>query len=251
MALSIDMRGDVAIVTGAGQRIGQAIAVTLAEAGAHVLVNDIEEDRARSTVELITGAGGTADPLCFDVTDLEAVRRAIDGLPRVDVLVNNAGNIGHATERPGDHFGSFKNADPSTWSRYVGVNLYGVLNCCYTVLPLMTDAHRGRIVTVISDAARTGEAGLAAYGAAKAGAAAFSRSIAKEVGQDGVTVNCVSLASIGDGRGDEHEVSRRYAIRRLGSFADVANAVAFLASNRAAWITGQTLSVNGGYSMFP
>ena len=115
-------------------------------------------------------------------------------------------------------------------------------------------AANGRIITVVSDAARVGEAGVAVYGAAKAGAAAFCRALAQEVGAAGITVNCVALGSIEDQEvdpGRDDRLSRRYAIRRRGTPNDVAGMVLFLASDLASWVTGQTYSVNGGYVMLP
>jgi 3-oxoacyl-[acyl-carrier protein] reductase len=257
MAVMIDLDGYRALVTGAGQGVGRAVALTLAQAGAFVAVNDIVSDRARSVVAEIEEGGGRGDVAAFDVTDWEAARVGIDRLGPIDVLVNNAGNAGaegFTAMKP------FADSDPGEWDRYIRINLYGVMNCARAVLPGMVTRQRGRIITIVSDAGRYGDANLAPYAAAKAGAAGFSRSIAREVGRYGITVNCVALATIhtpaterpsGDPAGSEDRIAkqlRKYIIRRRGEPDDVAGMVTYLASPMASWITGQTYPVNGGFT---
>ena len=151
----------------------------------------------------------------------------------------------------------FAETKPEEWKRFIDVNLYGVMHCTRAALPGMIERTDGRIITVVSDAGRTGDAHLAPYAAAKAGAAGFSRSVAREVGRYGITVNCVALGTIlppgiDAAHDGEDEPSRkmlnRYVIRRRGLPEDVAGLVTYLASPAAAWITGQTYPVNGGYS---
>jgi NAD(P)-dependent dehydrogenase (short-subunit alcohol dehydrogenase family) len=242
-----------ALVTGAGQGVGLAVAGELAAAGIDVVVNDIDPDRAEHAAAQLRAQGATATALPFDVTSWQETSEAAGRVPAVDVLVNNAGNAG------AEGFGQlvpFLETEPADWARFLAVNLYGVMHACRAFVPAMSAAGWGRVVTIISDAGRTGEPRLTAYSAAKAGAAGFSRSLAREVAPGGVTVNCVSLGSIaragesaaGDERGRR---ARRYPVGRLGTPADVAGLVAFLASERAEWITGQTYSVNGGYAMLP
>jgi 2-hydroxycyclohexanecarboxyl-CoA dehydrogenase len=140
--------------------------------------------------------------------------------------------------------------------RWLGTNLYGVLNVCRTVFPSMMEVRCGRIVTVISDAGRVGEPHLAVYSAAKAGAAGFMRALAKAGGRYSITANCVSLGGINtpgvqDLLPDEEAIKqalRHYVIRRIGEPSDAANMILFLASDAASWITGQTYPINGGYS---
>jgi NAD(P)-dependent dehydrogenase (short-subunit alcohol dehydrogenase family) len=171
--------------------------------------------------------------------------------------VNNAGNAG-----PTATMGlspPFWETQPQDWDRYFRTNLQGVMNCCHVALPGMVAQGRGRIVTVISDAGRIGDAGLVAYSAAKAGAAGFVRAIARETGRYGITSNAISLSTL-EPPFDQAEMAEflasdrtraqlsRYVIRRFGKPDDVANMVLFLCSDAASWITGQTYPVNGGYS---
>ncbi|HKA83536.1 MAG TPA: SDR family NAD(P)-dependent oxidoreductase [Acidimicrobiales bacterium] len=273
MTFTIDLAGRRALVTGGGQGIGRATARALADAGGSVVVNDVVAERADAVAADIRGAGGEAGSAAFDVTDRHAVRAAIEALGGVDVLVNNAGNAGAEGFAP---MVPFADTDPDTWDRYLRVNLYGVLNCTHAALPGMIARGEGRIVTVVSDAGRFGDAYLAPYAAAKAGAAGFCRSVAREVGRHGITVNCVSLGSVRTPATQPEELGspgqppqpaqpgqpqqpeetdeatrrlRRYIIRRYGEPADVAAMVTYLASPLASWITGQTYAVNGGYTL--
>ncbi|HVW42065.1 MAG TPA: SDR family oxidoreductase [Amycolatopsis sp.] len=250
MPFQIDLAGRRALVTGAGQGVGRSVAGHLARAGAHVLVNDVVEARAAEVVAEIRADGGEAGMMCFDVTDRDAVAEAVRAAGRVDILVNNAGNAG------ADGWKSnvpFAETAPADWEPFLKVNLLGPMHTTHSVLPAMTAQGWGRIITIVSDAGRVGEPRLAAYGAAKAGAAGFARSVAREVGRFGVTVNNVSLGSMNTpataGRGADHPALKRYAIRRFGEPEDAAGMVVYLASDLAEWVTGQTFAVNGGYSM--
>jgi NAD(P)-dependent dehydrogenase (short-subunit alcohol dehydrogenase family) len=246
MTFTIDLQGRRAVVTGAGRGIGRAIAHGLASAGATVAVNDIIPADAEAVADEIIAEGGKAMPLPFDVTQYAEVVAAIEANGGTDVLVNNAGNAG------AENFGAlvdFVQSDPEEWSRYFAVNLFGTMHCTRAALPAMIAGQGGRVVTIVSDAARYGDAKVAPYAAAKAGAAGFCRSVAREVGRHGVTVNCISLGTIEspvtaggpfDGRG--------YVVRRRGNPEEVAGLVVYLASPLAAWITGQTYALNGGYT---
>src|SRR5207249_4875294 len=199
-----------------------------------------------------------------DVTDLPAVnamvRRVIEEFSSVDILVNNAGipTISAADAVPATG-GFFSGSGPEQWERTMGLITYGVLNCSRAVIEGMSERRWGRIINVISDAGRVGEPRLVAYSMAKAGVIGFSKALAKEVGRSCVTVNCVSPATTQTEATETwiaaqgEQIMRQYplakGLNRLGKPSDIANAVAFLASERAEWITGQVLSVNGGYSM--
>lgn len=257
----LDLGGQVALVTGAGQGAGRATALELARHNAGgIAVNDFVAERAEAVVAEIRAMGVKAHAVPFDVCDLAAVRGAFaaaaDALGPVTILVNNAGMAGPADQlRPAR---TFWEEDPGQWDRYLGTNLYGVLNCCHAALPAMVEAERGRIVNVVSDSARIGEPRLAVYAAAKAGANGFTKSLAKEVGRFGVTCNAVSLSSLLPDMPAEQLAAfmetdqaktqmSRYVIRRYGKSTDVAALIAFLCSNAAEWITGQTYPLNGGY----
>jgi 3-oxoacyl-[acyl-carrier protein] reductase len=246
--LAIDLSGRRALVTGAGRGVGRTVAMTLASAGASVVVNDLG-DSAHTVAEEILHAGGVAEPSLFDVTDSTMVAEAIEKVGPVDILVNNAGNSG------GDRFvlSSFVDTRPEDWEPFLRINLYGVMYCTRAVLPAMIEQGWGRVLTVVSDSGRTGDPKLAAYSAAKAGAAGFGRSLAKEVGRHGITVNSVALGTIAMSQPIEEErlakLLRNYAIRRRGEPEDAAGMIAFLSSDLASWITGQTIPVNGGVSM--
>ncbi|GAA3955929.1 3-oxoacyl-ACP reductase family protein [Gordonia caeni] len=238
----------IAFVTGAGQGIGAAIARRLAADGATVVVTDLNADTAAQTAaELGNGAIG----LQVDVTDRDSVNAAVDvaveRFGRIDVLVNNAG---------WDKGEPFVDSTPQTWDRIIGINLYGVLNTCKKVAPLMIEQGSGKIVNLGSDAGRVGSSGEAVYAAAKGGVIAFTKSLARETARNSVNVNCVCpgptdtalFASMG-GEKLREALQKAIPMRRLGQPDDLASAVAFLASDDAGFITGQTVSVSGGLTM--
>ena len=255
MTFELDLDGRRALVTGAGQGVGRGIALALAGAGAEVAVNDIDAERAGAVVDEITAAGGQATAAPFDVTDHAAVRRAVDDLGGADILVSNAGNAG--TEG-WSGLGPFAESDPADWEPFLRVNLYGALHGAHAVLPGMIERGWGRIITIVSDAGRTGDANMAAYSTAKAGAAGLTRALAIETGRHGITVNNVSLGTMRTPATESlwsdpdnpriEPILRRYVIRRPGLPDDAAAMVVFLASDHATWITGQTYPVNGGHS---
>jgi NAD(P)-dependent dehydrogenase (short-subunit alcohol dehydrogenase family) len=237
-------RGRVALVTGAGQGVGAGIATALAAAGAAVAVNDLHADRAAAVAARINADGGRAHACVADVTDLTAVEAMVadieDAAGPVDVLVNNAGI-------PADGFAlrPFRDMPVADWDRFVRLNLYGVLHCTRVTVDGMCERGWGRIVTVSSEAGRMGlPTGVSLYGASKAAAIGFSRHLALELVGTGVTVNCVALGLMATGPDDDRRPP--WPTARLGDPDDVAAAVCYLASDGAAWVTGQVLGVNGG-----
>jgi 3-oxoacyl-[acyl-carrier protein] reductase len=253
----LDLRGQVGLVTGAGQGVGAATARYLAAQGAAVAVNDYRAERAEAVAGQIREQGGTAIGVQADVTDAAAVgamvARVADKLGPVTVLVNNAGNAGADPTAVGT--APFWESDPAAWEPFLAVNLYGVLACCRAVIPGMINAGHGRLITIISDAGRVGEAGLEVYSAAKAGAAGLTRALARSLGRHHITANCVAIG-ITNTPAVAHAVQNpdltrkvlsNYLIRRVGEPADAAAMVTFLASQAGSWITGQTYPVNGGF----
>jgi 2-hydroxycyclohexanecarboxyl-CoA dehydrogenase len=244
------LEGKISIVTGAGQGIGRAIAEKFAAEGATVVVTDLNQATATETADLI---GGGAIALATDVTsrdDVDAmVARVRERFGRIDVLVNNAG---------WDKVGPFVDSDPDDWDRVIAINLGGVLNTSKAVLPVMAEQGGGSVVNLGSDAGRVGSSGEAVYSAAKGAIIAFTKTTAREMARHQVNANCVCpgptdtplFASVG---GDDPRLRdaliRAIPFRRLAQPADIANAVAFLASDEAAYITGQTVSVSGGLTM--
>ncbi|WP_208028495.1 SDR family NAD(P)-dependent oxidoreductase [Rhabdothermincola sediminis] len=246
-----DLSGRVALITGAGQNLGAEIARVLANNGAAVVVNDLFPDRAGAVASAISAAGGMAIAIEADVTDLEAVGQMVSEaearLGPVDILVNNAG----VPPNPSWDLLPFHQTSPESWRAWIDINLYGVLHCCHATVGGMVERGWGRVVNIVSDAGRTGEGLLAVYCAAKAGAAGFSRALAKEVAPHGVTVNALALGTLGPPGGDPELVqrmARRYPVGRIGAPADIAPAVLWLASDEASWVTGQTIPINGGYA---
>ncbi len=241
--------GRIAIVTGAGQGIGRAIAEKLAAEGATVVVTDLNGATAKEVAE---GIGGDALAVPTDVTSRDSVGAMVaevrERFGRIDVLVNNAG---------WDKAGRFVDSDPADWERAIGINLVGVLNTCKAVLPVMAEQGAGAVVNLGSDAGRVGSSGEAVYSAAKGGVIAFTKTIARELARAQVRANCVcpgptDTALFADFAPDpklREALVRAIPFRRLGQPADVANAVAFLASDEASFITGQTVSVSGGLTM--
>jgi 2-hydroxycyclohexanecarboxyl-CoA dehydrogenase len=240
--------GRTAVVTGGGSGIGAATVRRLAAEGATVHVVDRNAEGAE---EVAGEVGATAIPL--DVADHDAVNAALGGLA-VDVLINNAGI---------DRWGFFANTTPDYWREVMDVNLMGTLSCTHAVLAGMHERGRGAIVCVASEAARAGSPGGVPYSASKAGVIGFTRALARESARYGVRVNAVApgpietplLMHAGDEVGEERAQRMRAAMtlgtsmRRLGSPDEVAAAIAFLASDDASYVTGQTLNVSGGLTM--
>ena len=245
------LKEQVALVTGASRGIGRMVACSLARAGAHVVVNYVSNEAAgRETIRLIEEAGGQASPAQFDIAEPEAVRAAVgqmvERLGRCDILVNNAGmTIDNLVVR----------LKPGDWDQVMAVNLRGTFNCTKAVLRSMMRAQYGRIINMGSIIGSMGNAGQAAYAAAKAGIVGFTKSMARELAARNITVNTVAPGFIET----EMTASLPEAVRteylklipagRLGRAEEVADAVLFLARPESAYITGQVIGVNGGLYM--
>jgi len=249
--MDLGLNGKVALITGAGRGVGREIALSLAAEGAAVAVNYRSSAKdAEALVAEITGKGGKARAYAADVADFVAVKAMVEAVTkdfgRLDILVNNAGLA--LRKR-------FVETTPEDWKRQIDACLYGAIHCCYAAAPHFEKAGNGRIVSVIGDSSRVGESGLAIVAAARAGVVALMKSLARELGRNGTTANTVSLGLVETDHDKEWVEANReklvklYPVRRLGQAGDVAPMVALLVSPKSGWITGQTLSISGGFSM--
>jgi 3-oxoacyl-[acyl-carrier protein] reductase len=240
----------VAVVTGGGRGIGRAIALRLAQEGANIAVLDINEDNARETAEMIRALGRQAVAIATDVSDSEAVQaaiaRTIETLGDLHILINNAGITRDML------IIKMKDED---WKKVIDINLTSAFLCSKAAVKHLIRKRYGRIVNMASVVGLAGQAGQTNYSASKAGLIGFTKSLAREVGSRGITVNAVAPGFIPTALTDVLPEEMRAAtiaatpLGRLGSVEDIANAVAFLASDEASFITGQVLSVDGGLVM--
>jgi 3-oxoacyl-[acyl-carrier protein] reductase len=245
----INLSGRIAIVTGASRGIGRATARLLAQQGATVIAAARGEN-ARGTADEILAAGGQAHAISVDVTDRESVDRmageTLERFGRVDVLVNNAGIARDQL---------LLRMKRDDWDAVLATNLTAMFSCAQAVLRPMVKQRSGRIISISSVVGQSGNAGQANYAASKAGIIGFSKALAQEVGSRGITVNVVSPGLIetdmtrGLTEGAHETWASKIPLGRLGTPEDVAAAVCFLASDAAAYITGQVLAVNGGMYM--
>ena len=250
--MSQSLEGKIALVTGAARDVGGEIARTLAARGATVAVNyKNSADKAQALVGEIEAAGGRARAYQADVADFPAVQamtdRIVEDFGGIDILVNNAG-VAYRQR--------FLDTTPADWKAHINVGLYGTIHTAKAVAPHMLARNGGRIISLGGDSSRVGEAGLALAAAARAGAIALTKSLAREFGRNNVTVNAVMLGLVQTAHSDPAwleenlpKILKSYAIKRIGQASDVAPFVAFLASDDAAWITGQVISINGGFAM--
>ena len=249
----MNMTNKIAFITGAGRGIGRQIALTLAAKNITTIVSDVNDANANETVSLIEQAGGEAIAVYCDVTKLssveEAVQEAVSKLGRIDILVNNAG---------WDKIEPFLKSEPSTWETILNINLLGQIHTCKTILPLMIENGYGKIVNISSDSGRVGSSGEAVYSAAKGGVIAFTKTLAREMARHKININSIApgpadtplFKEIGEyNAGIAEALIKAIPFRRLAQPEDIANAVAFLSSEEADYITGQVLSVNGGLAM--
>jgi 3-oxoacyl-[acyl-carrier protein] reductase len=275
MAIELDLSGRVALVTGGSRGLGRADALTLSRAGADVVVADIlveseiseETDRwgalataartqglvhTESTAEEIRAMGRRSLALKCDVTDRDevaaAVARTVDELGSVDILVNNAATL--------DHVGQFLDQSPELWERDLRVNLSGSFNCAQAVWPHMKEQGWGRIVNMASVAGTLGGFGQASYSTSKAGVLGLTRTLAMEGARHGITCNAIVPGVIGTEAFHmanpvmNERIVARTTMKRPGEPQDIANAIAFLCSDLAGYITGVGLYVSGGIELF-
>ncbi|MBM3942659.1 MAG: SDR family oxidoreductase [SAR202 cluster bacterium] len=263
--MDLGLRGKNVIVTGGGSNIGRAIVHAFAAEGANIAIAELSPSQGEKVAAEVAAmnAGGRVQVIATDVTNPQQVgdmvEKTIATLGGVDVLVNN---VGWTVDR------LFMQKPRSEWEKEVQVNLWGAINCIHAVLPHMIERQSGAIVSISSDAGRMGEYREAVYSACKAGIIALSKAVARETGRYGLRLNVVCPGLIVPPAGESispesmwnqmrdiftdevlERVQRGYILRRMGKASEVANAVVFLASDAASFITGQTLSVSGGYTM--
>ncbi len=250
--MNLNLDGKVALVTGGARDVGGDISKLLAAEGASVAINyNRSAEDAKAVAKEIASHGGKAKTYKADISSYEQVNQMVDGIVaewgRLDILINNAGYV---------KYQRFVESGPEDWKPQIDVCLYGALHCCRAVAPHMIAQEGGRIISLIGDSSRIGEANLALAAATRAGTMALGKSLAKELGRSGVTVNTVSLGLVETSHSDaefleknREKIVKAYPMRRIGQSDDVAPMVAFLASDSASWITGQVISVNGGFCM--
>ncbi|WP_269785362.1 SDR family NAD(P)-dependent oxidoreductase [Halobacterium noricense] len=246
---AFNFEGQTVCITGAGKGIGASVAEAFGSLGANVVVTDHHGERAEAVAERISDEyDGRAIGHETDVTDYDAavamVEATVEEFGRLDVLVNNAGKAGSQ---------DFVDSEPEDWDEKLQVSLYGTLNCTHAALPGMIERGEGSIINYASSSYRGNDPGLSVYGASKAANRSFTKTLAAEVGDSGVRVNCVCPGTVETESTKDfvekyrEKLGESYALGRVGQPEEVADGVVFLASDAASWITGETLHVDGGY----
>jgi len=249
--MDFGLKGKVVLVTGAARGVGREIALSLAAEGANVAINYRNSDKeAESLVSEIMAKGVKAKAFKADVADFAAVKAMVDEVVQdfggLNILINNAG----IAQRQ-----RFVETKPDDWHRQIDACHYGAIHCCSAAAPHLEAAKNGRIVSVIGDSSRVGESGLAIVAAARAGVVALMKSLAREFGRSGTTANTVSLGLVETAHdrdwveANREKLVKLYPVRRLGQAGDVAPMVTLLVSPHGGWITGQVISISGGFSM--
>lgn len=249
--MDMQLKDRVALVTGATRDVGREIALTLAAEGVKVAVHyHGASDAAEKVVAEIKSRGGEARPYQADIADNASVQKMVAGIVAdmggLNVLISNAGL---AIRKP------FKETTPEEWRKQIDVNLLGAIQLCHAAGPHLVKGGNGRIIAIVGDSSRVGESGLSIVAAARGGVIMLMKSLAREMGRVGVTANTVSLGMVETGHDPEWLAANReklvkfYPVRRLGQPEDIAPTVTLLASPTSGWITGQVISVSGGYCM--
>ncbi len=246
----MNLQGRVALVTGAAQGIGRAIALALAEVGADIAGGDVNLERMEVTAKEIEALGRKALVLKLDVSDPTSVKEAVgkvyEAWQKIDILVNNAGITKD---------GLVMRMKREDWDRVLSINLDGTFHCIQAVLPAMVKQRSGRIISIASVVAQVGNAGQANYIASKAGIIGLTKAVAAEVGSRGITVNAVAPGFIATAMTEnlpapvKERMLSLIPLGRMGSDVDIARGVRFLASDEASYITGHVLNINGGMFM--
>lgn len=249
--MDLRIKNKVAIVTGGASGIGEKTAEFFVQEDVKVFVTDINAERLQRTISFLQELGGNVRESYCDVTEekmvSEMVKQAVSHFGTIDFLVNSAG-IGGSMK-------PLETTERVEWQRILDINLIGTINCCKAVMPILREKNEGRIVNIASEAGVSGEKGLEIYAASKGGVIALTKSLAKELGRSNVTVNAVAPAFVHSPMTAfltpdvEKKWLKMYPIKRLGETEDVASMIVFLCSDRCSWITGQTISINGGFSM--
>ena len=239
-----------AVVTGAASGIGRATATALADAGARVIIADINREQGEATAAMLRDRGRKADFLAVDMTDAASIAAFAEAVQArhgtIDILVNGAG---WGRTHP------FWEGTPELWSTLTALNLVGPMTLVKALLPRMMERKAGRIVNIASDAGRVGSLGETVYAAAKGGLIAFTKSLARETARYGINVNCVCpgptdtplLAAVPEGHLEAFK--KAIPLRRFAQPSEVADAVVFFAGDQSSYVTGQVLSVSGGLTM--
>ncbi len=249
--MDLYLKDKVAVVTGGASGIGEKTAEFLAQEGVRVLIADVNQGKIEKTLNLLKGIHAGVTGFYCDVTDEKKVTQmmeyAVSHFGGIDFLVNSAG--------VGGGMNPLENAPRAEWQRILEINLMGTIHCCKAVMPILRVRNGGRIVNIASEAGVSGEKGLEVYAASKGGVISLTKSLAKSLGRNHITVNAIAPAFVHSPMTSfltpelEKKWLQVYTIKRLGEVDDVASMIVFLCSDRCSWITGQTLSINGGFSM--
>ena len=249
--MDLQLKGKIALVTGAASGVGREIVESLAREGASVAINYRSSGKeAEELAAAIAAKGGRAKAYQSDVADFAAVRTMVDAVVKdfggLNILINNAGLAKRQR---------FVETTPADWHSQIDACLYGAIHCCHAAAPHLDAAKNGRIISLIGDSSRIGESGLSIVAAARAGVVALMKSLAREFGRSGTTANTISLGLVETAHdkdwveANREKLEKLYPLRRLGMPEDIAPMVSLLASPHSGWITGQVLSISGGFCM--